>query len=90
MLDIKKINKLSLILLYLLTFINIASFGLPIILDIILILLLLNSIKKNRLIVLNTNIVLVISLLLTSVLFKNEESENFYRGHEKFYKKNFL
>ena len=69
MLDIKKINKLSLILLYLLTFINIASFGLPIILDIILILLLLNSIKKNRLIVLNTNIVLVISLLLTSVLF---------------------
>ena len=87
MLDIKKINKLSLILLYLLTFINIASFGLPIILDIILILLLLNFIKKNKLIVLNTNVVLVLSLLLISALFKNEDSKNFYRGHEKFYKK---
>lgn len=87
MLDIKKINKLSLILLYILTFINIASFGFPIILDIILILLLLNFIKKNRLIALNTNIVLIISLLLIPVIFKIEESENFYRGHEKFDKK---
>ncbi|MBD1157181.1 hypothetical protein IDH10_03325 [Pelagibacterales bacterium SAG-MED20] len=81
-------TKLTLISLYLLTFINIASFGFPIFFDIILILLLLNFIKKNKLIILNTNIILILSIILVSFFFKNKDIENFYRGHEKFFKNN--
>ena len=89
MFSIKKIptnSKLLLISLYLLTFINIASLGLPIFFDIIVTLLLLVFIKRNKLITLITNIILILLLIIVTLLLKNENSKSFYRGHEKFYK----
>jgi len=79
-------SKFTLILLYVLTFINIASFGFPIICDLILILLLKSFIKKNKLISLNTNLILILSVILATFVFKNKDEKNFYRGHEKFFK----
>ena len=71
-------SKFTLILLYVLTFINIASFGFPIICDLILILLLKSFIKKNKLISLNTNLILILSVILATFVFKNKDEKNFY------------
>ena len=78
-------NYFLLLILFLITFVNIASVGFPILLDIIMIILLIIFIKKNKIILLNLNIIFLIFIGISSLIFKHENKRYYYRGHEKFY-----
>ena len=78
-------NYFLLLILFLITFVNIASVGFPILLDIIIIILLIIFIKKNKIILLNLNIIFLIFIGISSLIFKHENERYYYRGHEKFY-----
>lgn len=84
------------ILLIILLFFLISSFGLPIIIDLSLVAFLSYILKfRSYSLVFANFLVLIMSIFLNIFLIKNyEENENFYRAHEKFitdkfiYKKN--
>ena len=89
----KKIfNIFSIILLYLL----ISSFGLPVIADLLLFLILFLIIKFDFYSIIIMNSLLILMIILTNTFIKKDNSTNgnFYRAHEKFvadesiYKKN--
>ena len=78
------------ILINLLIFFNLLSIGLPIILDLVIMVLLIYFVKKNKLIFFNTNIIFFIFLLSISIFSTNyDEVIKHYRGHDKFYKNEF-
>tara|TARA_Y100001958_G_C21205821_1_gene531931 strand:- start:216 stop:1487 length:1272 start_codon:yes stop_codon:yes gene_type:complete len=80
------INQILLLFLFSLTFLNIASVGLPILFDLILAITAIIVLKRNKLILLNINVIFLLSIVSFSFLFKLENERFFYRGHEKFFK----
>ena len=82
---INLVNYFSSLILFSITFINIASLGFPILLDLFTIIFLILIFNKNRTILLNINIVFLIFMMLFSFIFKHENKRHYYRGHEKFY-----
>ena len=79
------INHFILIILFLLTFINIASVGLPILIDVILIIVSILTLRKKKIILLNINIFFLLFIGFSSLILKHENKRYYYRGHEKFY-----
>ena len=73
-----------------LMFFNLLSIGLPIILDLIIIGFLFKITNKNKIIIFNTNLIFLIILFsLTKFNINLDKSDNYYRGHEKFYENKF-
>ena len=73
-----------------LMFFNLLSIGLPIILDLIIIGFLFKITNKNKIIIFNTNLIFLIVLFsLTKFNINLDKSDNYYRGHEKFYENKF-
>ena len=79
------INHSILLILFLFTFLNIASVGLPILIDIILLTIVIFTLRKNRVILLNINIFFLLFIGASTIIFKHEDKRHYYRGHEKFY-----
>jgi hypothetical protein len=77
-------NYLLSLTLYLFTFINLASVGFPIIVDITVIFL-IALLSKNKIILFNINIIFLIFVFIFSFIFKDTNKRYYYRGHEKFY-----
>jgi hypothetical protein len=81
-----KFRILSIILL-IITFLLIASLGLPILIDLVLILIISLLTKLNLITLINLNIMLIIATFLGNFfLIKNSNEESlYYRAHEKFF-----
>ena len=80
-----KFRILSIILL-IITFLLIASLGLPILIDLVLILIISLLTKLNLITLINLNIMLIIATFLGNFfLIKNSNEESlYYRAHENF------
>ena len=71
-------------------FFNLLSIGLPIILDLIIIVILFKITNKNKIVIFNTNLIFLIILFsVTKFDLKLDKGDNYYRGHEKFYENKF-
>ena len=68
-------------------FVLISSFGLPIVIDLILFLIIIFLIKFDNIILFNINLIILVSIIvLNFYLVKNiDENKIFYRAHERFF-----
>ena len=80
------------ILLSLTLFFALASLGLPIIIDILLVILILILIRFNIISIITFNIFLLLMIVVgNKILIKNyNDSDSFYRAHEKFINERFI
>ena len=80
------------ILLSLTLFFALASLGLPIIIDILLVILILILIRFNIVSIITVNILLLFMIVIgNKILIKNyNDSDSFYRAHEKFINESFI
>jgi len=75
------------LILLIFIFILIASFGLPILADLVILLVIASLTKLNFIILINLNIILITTIFLGNIfLYKNFDKDSiYYRAHEKFY-----
>ena len=75
------------LILLIFIFILIASLGLPILADLVILLVIASLTKLNFIILINLNIILITTIFLGNIfLYKNFDKDSiYYRAHEKFY-----